>query len=83
MKDKLNDLNVHLFCALERLNDEDLQDAETIAREIRRAGAVVGLAGQIIDVGRLALEATRVREQVGQDLGMPKVLGLDGSGGSR
>lgn len=76
-KDKLTDLNEHLFSALERLNNAALSDPDAIAAEIKRAGAVANVAGQIIGVGRLALEAARIRDQVGQDARMPDVLGLD------
>ena len=79
MPHTLTDLNQHLFGALERLNQQVLTDPEAIAAEIKRAGAVAHVAGQIIDVGRLSLEATRLRDQVGQDARMPEVLGLDQS----
>jgi hypothetical protein len=79
MSNKLTDLNQHLFTALERLNRQDISNPEAVACEIKRAGAVANLAGQIIDVGRLALEATKIRDQVGQDAAMPDVLGLNES----
>ena len=81
MQRTLTDLNQHLFAALERLNAQDLDNVDAIVAEIKRAGAVASVAGQIIDVGRLALEATRIRDQVGQDARMPEVLGLDGTKG--
>ena len=79
MPHTLTDLNQHLFTALERLNSQDISNPEAVAAEIKRAGAVANLAGQIIDVGRLALEATKIRDQVGQDARLPEVLGLDQS----
>ena len=79
MTKTLANLNEHLFAALERLDKQDPNNPEAIAAEIQRAGAVAHVAGQIIDVGRLALEATRLRDQVGQDARMPDVLGLDQS----
>ena len=79
MPHTLTDLNQHLFTALERLSQQDISNPEAIAAEIKRAGAVAHVAGQIIDVGRLALEATRIRDQVGQDARMPDLLGLDQS----
>ena len=79
MPHTLTDLNQHLFTALERLDRQDISNPEACAAEIKRAGAVAHVAGQIIDVGRLALEATRIRDQVGQDARMPDLLGLDQS----
>ena len=56
MKNKLTDLNNHLFAELERLSDEDLQGEELTA-EINRAKAITGVASQIIANGTLALKA--------------------------
>lgn len=56
MKNKLVDLNNHLFAELERLSDEDLQGEELTA-EINRAKAITGVASQIIANGTLALKA--------------------------
>ena len=47
MKNKLSDLNDHLFAQLERLSDEDLGPAE-LERECKRGEAIVGVADQII-----------------------------------
>ena len=43
MKNKLVDLNNHLFAELERLSDEDLQGDELTA-EIDRAKAITGVS---------------------------------------
>ena len=43
MKNKLGDLNNHLFAALERLSDEDMT-AEQIEQEAKRASAIVAVA---------------------------------------
>ena len=56
MKDKLADLNNHLFAQLERLAEEGL-DGETIERESKRAHAIVALADQILRGADLNLKA--------------------------
>lgn len=58
MKNKLGDLHNHLFEQIERLNDEDLKD-EALAQEIARGNAMVNIAAQIIQNGKLALDAMK------------------------
>ncbi|MGN7867758.1 hypothetical protein [Paracoccus sp. 22332] len=59
MKNKLGDLNDHLFAALERLNDESLT-SEQIDTEAKRAGAIVGVADKIIGNAGLQLSAAKL-----------------------
>ena len=59
MKNKLSDLNNHLFQALERLNDEDM-DPEQIKVEAARADAIVKLSDQIIGGAELSLKAAKL-----------------------
>jgi hypothetical protein len=56
MKDKLSNLNEHLFAQLERLTEEKLSP-EQLKQELDRSKAVSGLASQIIAGGRLILDA--------------------------
>lgn len=76
MKNKLIDLNDHLFMQLERISDESLS-IEEIAKEIGRSKAVSSLASQIINGARLALKA---QSQVNEFLikNPPKMLGVQG-----
>lgn len=60
MKNKLSDLNNHLFAQLERLNDESLA-GDDLTREINRSKAVSCVAQQIVSVGQLALDAEKHR----------------------
>jgi hypothetical protein len=63
MKNKLSDLNNHLFCQLERLGDEDLV-GEKLTEEIGRARAVCDVAAGIIANGKLVLDAARLAYEV-------------------
>lgn len=56
MKNKLSDLNNHLFAQLERLSEESLT-AEQIEQEAKRAEAIVSLADQITRGADLQLKA--------------------------
>jgi hypothetical protein len=56
VKNKLSDLNNHLFAQLERLGEEDLT-AEQIEAEAKRADAIVDLSDQILRNADLHLKA--------------------------
>lgn len=56
MKNKLTDLNNHLFAQLERLSDEDLT-AEQIEQECQRADAIVAVSDQILRGANTQLKA--------------------------
>lgn len=77
MKNKLGDLNNHLFAELERLSDEDLR-GEDLDTEIRRAKALTGVASQIIQNGNLALSAARFQDdRMNADGKLPAMLNGD------
>lgn len=59
MKNKLSNLNDHLFSALERLNDDELT-SEQIETEAKRAEAIVAIADQITENGKLRLSAAKL-----------------------
>ncbi len=75
MKNKLTDLNNHLFAALERLNDEDLA-GEKLDFEIKRSAAVTSVAREIIANGNLVLRAWNATADAGRLPGnkMPALL---------
>lgn len=76
MKNKLIDLNNHLFAQMERLTDEDI-GVDKMAEEIKRSKAVSNLATQIIGNARLALDA-QVKINDGLIKSPPKMLGIEG-----
>lgn len=59
-RNKLIDLNNHLFEQLERLNDEDLT-GEELDKEIERSKAVTQIGRVIVDNARLALDAQEMK----------------------
>lgn len=58
MKNKLSNLNDHLFAQLERLSDEDVK-GDDLKQEIERAKAVTAVSREIINGGNLALKAAK------------------------
>lgn len=78
-KNKLGDLNDHLFMQLEKLNDDGLK-GEELNQEIQRAHAMTGVAKQIINTGALALKAKKVVADGLVDVGdVPECLKLESS----
>lgn len=59
MKNKLIDLNNHLFEQIERLNDESLTD-DQIKKEVTRTDAMVKVSEQIISNANLALRGAQL-----------------------
>lgn len=62
MKNKLTDLNDHLFAQLERLSEENLTP-EQIAQEVERTGAIVHVSEQIVRNADLQLKAVAILAQ--------------------
>ncbi len=67
MKNKLGDLNNHLFAQLERLSDEGLS-AEQIEQEVKRAGAMVDVADKITGNAELQLKAAKLYAEHGEKI---------------
>ena len=59
MKNKLGDLNDHLFAQLERLADEDLS-ADEMEQEVKRADAIVKVSDQIVANAGTQLRAAKL-----------------------
>jgi hypothetical protein len=62
MKNKLSDLNDHLFSQLERLGDEDLK-GDKLQEEIDRSKAIQGIASAVIGNARLVLDAEKFKTE--------------------
>jgi len=75
-RNKITDLNDHLFAQLERLNDETLK-TDKMEIEFQKAKAISGVAAQIIKANKLTLDAMRILKDgsVGPN-DMPDTFGL-------
>ncbi|MFC4688626.1 hypothetical protein ACFO4P_16920 [Epilithonimonas pallida] len=62
-KNKLGDLNDHLFAQIERLNDETLTP-EQMELELKKAEAMESVAKQIIDVSKTVLDASQLKFKI-------------------
>jgi hypothetical protein len=65
-KNKLADLNDHLFAQLERLGDEGLSP-ENLDKEAKRAEAIVAVADQVIKNAGLQIQAAKLLSEHGYD----------------
>lgn len=66
-KNKLGDLNDHLFAALERLGDEGLSP-EQIETEAKRCAAIVDISDQITENARTRLQAAKLFAEHGDKI---------------
>ncbi len=74
-KNKMADLNNHLFMQLERLNEEDLK-GDALKEEIVRAKAVSGVANQIINNARVCIDGMKAFNE-GLIKKAPPMLGFE------
>ena len=65
MKNRLTDLNNHLFAQLERLSDEHMS-AEDIEREVKRAEAMVEVSDQVLQIANTGLKAAKLFAEHGE-----------------
>ena len=73
MKNKLVDLNNHLFAQIERLSDEEVV-GDKLNEEIERSKAIGSVATKIIDNARLVLDAQKAVDNSIRTL--PPMLGV-------
>lgn len=64
MKNKLIDLNNHLFEELERLNDEELK-GDNLEEELKRSEAITKVAQTIVNNGELMFKAQKHYDEYG------------------
>lgn len=76
MKNKIMDLNNHLFAQLERLSDEDINQKQ-LQDEINRTRAICMVSTQIIENAGLALRAYKAIND-GLVKHAPPMLGMEG-----
>ena len=73
MKNKLIDLNDHLFAQLERLGEESLE-GDKLKEEAERTKAIVAVSSQIVGNARLAFDVQlAVGDQISRT-NLPKML---------
>lgn len=70
MKNKLTDLNDHLFAQLERLSDESLTP-EQIEKEVTRSQAIVNVADCIVANAGVQLKAVQLAADHGGFVKVP------------
>ena len=75
MKNKLSDLNNHLFAQLERLSDEDLT-CEELEKEISRGKAINDVAKTVVENARLVFDVVKARDD-GLIHVVPEVIGIE------
>lgn len=67
MKNRLSDLNNHLFAQLERLTDEDLSE-DDVEREVKRAEAIVDISDKVLRIADTGLKAAKLYAEHGDQV---------------
>ena len=73
-KNKLEDLNNHLFAQMERLGAEELT-GDALKHEVERSKAMASVAKEIVNTGKLALDAQR-KFDAGEINSKPQMLAI-------
>ena len=75
-KNRLSDLNDHLFAQMERLSDESLSN-DDLEKEVKRADAMVCVSDQITGNAELQLKAAKLFAEHGAQVlpHLPKIGG--------
>ena len=64
VRNKMSNLADTLFAQLESLDDRELSENE-LQIEIERSKAMVSVAGQIVSIGKLAIEVEKLKQEAG------------------
>lgn len=67
MRNKIQDLNNHLFAQLERLGEEDIS-SDKLEIEINRSKAITTIASNIVESSKVTIEAMKIMEKSGIDI---------------
>lgn len=76
MRNKLVDLNNHLFEQMERLNDEDLK-GEKLNAEIKRSLAMAKVANSITKNNAIHLSAAKLALEHHREFEIPDVMQIE------
>lgn len=79
MKNRLTDLNDHLFAQIERLGDEDLKGDE-LKDEIERADSMARIATQIVQNNNTILKTIKMADDMMDAGNSKRVMKLIGRG---
>jgi len=75
-RNKLSDLNDHLFMALERLNDDDLT-GDKLLEETKKSKSIVIISNQIINNAKVTIDALKLVSEGNLTFGeIPETLGI-------
>lgn len=77
MKNRLTDLNDHLFAQMERLGDEDLK-GDDLKEEIERADSMARIATQIVQNNNVILKTIKIADDMMDARNTERVLQLVG-----
>ena len=77
MRNRLTDLNDHLFAQMERLGDEDLKGDE-LKEEIERADSMAKIATQIVHNNNVILRTIKMADDMMDTSNTERVLQLIG-----
>ncbi|HFU4136851.1 TPA: hypothetical protein ACGO73_000541 [Streptococcus suis] len=64
VRNKMSNLADTLFAQLESFDDRELSENE-LQIEIERSKAIVSVAGQIVSIGKLAIEVEKLKQEAG------------------
>lgn len=67
MRNKITDLNNHLFALLERLSDEEIT-ADQLTLEINRSKSINDISLTIIESAKITVEVMKLMEKSGMKL---------------